>query len=256
MEDLFRNKYRTRSTRLPGWDYANSGYYFVTICTKNREELFEEIVGDKIILNRIGKIVFYEWQKIPMVRKNMILDEFIVMPNHIHGIIIIDNGELNLFEGINQFFKNKTHPVETSRRDSTPIPENYQKEDNIHAHELSVWGVSLPMCQPETPHQENPSKHILPSKTKPTRTSDQSRRDVSTITNWQHNSLGSIINQFKNNSTKRINNKFPKLYFSWQPNFYDRIIRDESGLNNARGYIISNPEKWYRDRNNSVGLGM
>ncbi len=91
MSDKFRDKYRIPSTRLPNWDYSDNGYYFVTICTKDKEEFFGGIVNNKIQLSEIGKIVEKYWLEIPNHFTFVELDEFIIMPNHMHGIVIIKN---------------------------------------------------------------------------------------------------------------------------------------------------------------------
>lgn len=88
---LFKNKYRIKSTRLKFWDYSKDGAYYVTICIKNRECVFGNIVNGKMELSEIGGIIRKYWQEIPKHFGNMILDEFVVMPNHLHGIVIIDN---------------------------------------------------------------------------------------------------------------------------------------------------------------------
>ena len=88
---LFQNKYRIKSTRLKHWDYSSPGAYFVTICTKNREPFFGEIVYGKIKLSQIGKIVKNFWMEIPKHYPNVNLDEFVLMPDHVHGIIVIKN---------------------------------------------------------------------------------------------------------------------------------------------------------------------
>jgi putative transposase len=88
---LYKNKYRTESARCPSWDYTSNGYYFVTICTQNREYFFGDIIANQIELSPIGKIVAEEWQKTPQIRSYVQLDEGIIMPNHLHGIIIIQN---------------------------------------------------------------------------------------------------------------------------------------------------------------------
>ncbi|MEQ8963606.1 MAG: transposase, partial [Coleofasciculus sp. C2-GNP5-27] len=75
--------------RLPGFDYGQSGAYFVTLCTRNKECWFGEIRQNKMHLNQLGKIVAQEWLKTPKIRPETTLDEWIIMPNHIHGIIII-----------------------------------------------------------------------------------------------------------------------------------------------------------------------
>ena len=77
--------------RLPEYDYSREGYYFVTICVKDRKCLFGEVVNGEMVLNEVGKIVDREWNKMSEIRKNVSLDVSVVMPNHIHGIIIIES---------------------------------------------------------------------------------------------------------------------------------------------------------------------
>ena len=78
-----------RSIRLEKYNYSNNGWYFITVCTQNRECLFGNVINGQMILNNIGIIFKKLWNKIPE-RFNMVeLDEFQIMPNHIHGIIII-----------------------------------------------------------------------------------------------------------------------------------------------------------------------
>lgn len=90
-KEVFKNKYRIKSARLDKWDYSRDGYYFVTICTKNQKEYFGKIKGIIMNLSEIGKIVCDELLKTPVVRKNVLLDEWIVMPNHVHVIFEIKN---------------------------------------------------------------------------------------------------------------------------------------------------------------------
>lgn len=78
------------SIRLKGYDYSSCGAYFVTICTQNRELLFGDIVDGKMILNKIGKIVESVWESLPQ-HHPIELDQSQIMPNHIHGIIVIRN---------------------------------------------------------------------------------------------------------------------------------------------------------------------
>lgn len=85
---LFKNKYRIESTRLTGWDYGQAGYYYVTICTKDRVHFFGDVRDVDVILSEIGQIVAEEWLKTEILRSNIRLDEWIIMPNHIHLIII------------------------------------------------------------------------------------------------------------------------------------------------------------------------
>ncbi|MCO6464736.1 MAG: hypothetical protein J5I52_11375, partial [Saprospiraceae bacterium] len=86
--DKFKNKYRIASTRLQHWDYGWNAAYFVTICTKNRICWFGNVADGGMVLSEIGEIAQKCWIEIvehfPFVK----LDAFIVMPNHVHGIII------------------------------------------------------------------------------------------------------------------------------------------------------------------------
>ncbi|MDK2873104.1 MAG: REP-associated tyrosine transposase [Desulfomicrobiaceae bacterium] len=84
--------YHRRSIRLKGYDYTQPGAYFITICTANRECLFGEVVDGKMRLNEIGKIVWDEWLKTAELRPRVVLDAFVVMPNHLHGIIVLVDG--------------------------------------------------------------------------------------------------------------------------------------------------------------------
>jgi len=86
---MISDSHRRRSIRLKGWDYGSLGYYFITICTQNREYLFGNITNGNMALNDIGRIVEKCWQDIPAHFPHADLDEFIVMPNHFHGILVI-----------------------------------------------------------------------------------------------------------------------------------------------------------------------
>ena len=88
---LFKNKYRIESTRLKGWDYRNPGYYFVTICTKHREPYFGRVVNGGMVLSAVGERAAHCWREIPRHHAGVELDEFMIMPNHMHGIVIICN---------------------------------------------------------------------------------------------------------------------------------------------------------------------
>jgi REP element-mobilizing transposase RayT len=83
------NIHHRRSIRLKGYDYSSEGLYFITICCHNKVCLFGHVLNGAMVLNEYGQIAFNEWMKTPEIRPNVELGEFIVMPNHIHGIIRI-----------------------------------------------------------------------------------------------------------------------------------------------------------------------
>lgn len=87
----FRQVYRIDSVRLQEYDYSSQGAYFITICTKNHKYFFGNIVNGKIQLSKIGLFVKQYWLEIPNHFPNVTLDKFVIMPNHIHGILFINN---------------------------------------------------------------------------------------------------------------------------------------------------------------------
>ena len=96
MEKILNRK----KLRLEDFDYSSNGAYFITICTKNRENFFGEIVNDKMVLNKAGGIIEKCWQEIPRHYPNVRLDKFCVMPNHFHGILFLEKENLMRNENI------------------------------------------------------------------------------------------------------------------------------------------------------------
>ncbi len=104
---FFKNKFRIESTRLQGWDYSRVGLYFVTICTREHAYFFGEIVNSEMQLSPIGEIVAEEWQKTPLVRPNVELDTWIIMPNHLHAIVVITHQmPISKPDGVETFRRN------------------------------------------------------------------------------------------------------------------------------------------------------
>jgi REP element-mobilizing transposase RayT len=179
---LGRNR---KLNRLRDYDYSQNGYYFVTICTKNKQEFFGQVKNGEMILNDAGKIAEQCWLDIPVHFPDVELDEFIVMPNHVHGILIIKN------------------------------------DDDVTSVVNGVAGVG------------NKNFCSLP---------------LLWQTKWAK-SISSVIRGFKIGVTKWFRQNHHRE-FSWQKSYHDVIIRDEIMLNTKRQYILENPPRWWRDRNN------
>ena len=98
MSEKYQNRYRIPSARLQNWDYGTDAAYFVTICTKDRECYFGDVMDGTMQLSEMGEIVKTEWIKTFEMRPdmNLIMDEYIIMPNHFHAIIIIGENEYNM----------------------------------------------------------------------------------------------------------------------------------------------------------------
>ena len=88
--NLEKNYFTRKNPRLRDYNYALGGYYFITICTENKKSFFGEIVEDKIQLNEIGKLAYGNIEKLEEIYNTIKIDKFVVMPNHIHMILIID----------------------------------------------------------------------------------------------------------------------------------------------------------------------
>jgi len=97
MDEKFNNKYRVPATRLSSWDYGSNGLYYITICTKDRIQYFGQIVNEPtskkeaiLKMTPIGEVAYNNWKAIPDHYPFIELDEFALMPNHLHGIIFIN----------------------------------------------------------------------------------------------------------------------------------------------------------------------
>ena len=113
-------KHHRRSIRLKEYDYAQPGGYFITIVTYQRECLFGEIVNGEMRLNKFGMVARQQWEKLPKRFPNIELGAFVIMPNHVHGIIqIIEVSRRGTAESTNDF------DIESSRR--APTHEQFQK---------------------------------------------------------------------------------------------------------------------------------
>ena len=123
--DLFNEKYRIKSKRMAGYDYSQLGHYSVTICTKNMIEYFGTVIRGKMILNKYGKIVNEQLKLTELIRDYVLLDEFIVMPNHIHVIVVIN---CNIFD-----YKN----VETRSFASLQCCNEYRNKFGPQSHNLA-----------------------------------------------------------------------------------------------------------------------
>lgn len=87
-EDLYRGRYRIPSARLRGWDYRTAAVYAVTVCTLDRLCCLGEVVDGGMDVSRFGAAVGEEWLRIPSRHPHVCLDEFVVMPDHVHGILV------------------------------------------------------------------------------------------------------------------------------------------------------------------------
>ncbi len=120
-------KHHRRSIRMREFDYSAPGAYFITLCTQNRKCLFGEIMDAEIRLSDMGRMVFDCWRAIPMHYPVVQLDEFTVMPNHVHGIIVIGYSSP---VGVQNF--------EPRLPDDEPRPGNLSIGSNVHRYQKII----------------------------------------------------------------------------------------------------------------------
>jgi REP element-mobilizing transposase RayT len=87
---MFENRYRIESTRLADWDYSSRGWYFVTLCTKDKKCYFGHAVDGQVMLSDADIIAETEMNAVSTHYLNVIIDRFVVMPNHLHAIVVIE----------------------------------------------------------------------------------------------------------------------------------------------------------------------
>ena len=197
--------------RLRNYDYSSEGYYFITICTAQRKCFFGYIENGIMILNDIGKIANEYLLNIPNHFKNALLDEFIVMPNHIHMIL-----------GLNYDIRTRNGESQEDHKSQVRTRNGESQED--HKSQVRTrHGVSQQAGESQKSQITN--KFGKPIK----------------------NSISVIINQYKS-SVKRWCNSNNHEYFKWQPRFHDHIIRNDGEYKRIKQYIINNPSNWKKDK--------
>lgn len=206
---LFRNTYRVESVRLKGYDYSSNGAYFITICTKNMRSYFGRIQDGEMELSPIGQIAYNCWIQLFEAFPNAIMDEFIIMPNHMHGLIII---------------KNEGESTEAIHRVSTKIANNATPPTYTYR------GIPI---DPDDEHL-----FLLPA------LGGITGKDNPMLSN---HSIGKMIRWYKAKCTFAIRNELKKE-FSWHTRFYDHIVRNETDMNRIRTYINNNPANFYKDK--------
>ncbi len=128
-DDLYKNKYRTKSVRLQNWDYSSSGAYFVTICTQNRIHYFGEIIGNKMNYTELGFIAKASWIAMERVFPVIMTNACVIMPNHCHFLFSINN-EKNDYT-VNEYQKMIKNSVSLIINHFKGRVTKYSKKENI-----------------------------------------------------------------------------------------------------------------------------
>jgi len=245
-----------RSIRLKDYDYSQTGIYFITICTQNRECLFGEIANEKMQLNDAGKMIEKWYFELTNKFSDIQCVEHIVMPNHFHFIIHkIDQNKSdkqkmnNPRRGGPMCPPNPYSPIDilpiTNRADTQVCPYNDENEKlNDEKKSMDLKRRGGPMCPPNIcspiPKIENNNENITENKKNVEYTTGST---IPKIVQWfKTMTTNEYIRHVKQNGWKPFNGRL------WQRNYYEHIIRNENELNQIRDYIINNPLKWKLDK--------
>ena len=255
--EKFKDKYRIESARMPGWDYSRGGKYCITICTKNRICCFGDVTDGKMGLNDMGKIANDLWLEIPEHFDDTYLDEHIVMPNHIHGIVVIKRSHKmkNL-----EHLEHSVHSEHSERLECLECLECLERRDAINGVSTYHNGVSTYQFPNQTPSQQqhnnpnNTDNNTYSNGKEPeTKISKKQSGGITGIHNpmLSDDSLGKIIRWFKGRCTYEFGKLGHGEWFSWQARYHDSIIRNDSELHIKRQYIKNNPKNWQNDKYNN-----
>lgn len=258
MTDKFKNKYRISSARLRTWDYRNNGFYFITICTKNRRHFFGEIRNKELYLNDWGMIAYNCWEEIPEHFHNVELGEYVIMPNHVHGIIIINNpdiiDEITKTHEKSDFVETRNVMFQFSKQQNKIRIQNEQKhfrfrnqgKNSVSAIVGSYKSAVTKLINRgnDANRNENRVQNI-----------DMVRNRDNFIYRLRH--LRDRAFPVSKNPMNPMNPPNPEKIktinsnFGWQPRFYDHIIRSYEAYIRISNYIKNNPAKWKKDKFNN-----
>jgi REP element-mobilizing transposase RayT len=230
----YANKYRIESTRLQNWNYGWNAAYYVTICTLGRKHFFGNIHQGDMYLSKVGQFAKNFWHEIPNHFSFVRLGAFVVMPNHIHGIVVIDKPYGFDDDPVSVGAVDTRHClVSTPTAQSAPPP-------------------TTPTTAPPAPTDSIDQKTTenITDPTNPKITQNQSEQNKTPgqkrFQNQGKNTLSSIIGSYKSVVTKNARKIIPG--FGWQSRFHDHIIRDKKAHSNISRYIENNPVNWKDDR--------
>ncbi len=220
--DKFQNKYRIPSHRKPGWDYSCNGMYFITFVTQHRSFCLGEIRSGVMLLSDFGKIVQQEWLKSFEIRCELFLDEYVIMPNHVHAIIILDNDEKT--NNGDCIATNDGKMNDGGTRDGTHVGGT---RDDRDARPCDSTNVNAKKSAPSTNCIRQP-------------------KSISSFVGGFKSTINTKIDDYIDDHELKIT-KYNKNNHFFQPNYHDHIIRDEMEYFRIKNYIIQNPSKWEDD---------
>jgi putative transposase len=216
----FQNKYRIPSARLEKWDYGANGAYFITICTDKMQHYFGEVYEREMQLNELGKLAHDLWQEITNQFPYVELGNFVIMPNHMHGILII-NKSVSVTTQLNNNNNNIDSRLNNNQNIDQRIIDNETVETRLIASVLDPRLIDheIRICSGGIAGGKNPMLN----------------ENISRIIRWYKG---------------RCSFEMRKIHadFKWHSRFYDHIIRNSKSFETIQTYIENNPSKWGEDK--------
>jgi len=229
-KDKFQEKYRIDSARAKWHDY-DDGYYFVTICTQNRECFFGTIINNEMILSETGEYANQQLLTFSEHNKFVEILSYVVMPNHIHLILAIDKTKLSHKKRDNPIIPPVETFHETSHQAGASQTNNFRNAETLGVVETS--GMK------ETFH---PVERFSPVETFHETSLQRERTEQATK---QQSWLSVAIRLFKQSVTRFANQN--GILFGWQERFHDHIIRNQKEMDYITEYIENNVKNWNED---------
>jgi len=232
------NIHHRRSIRLKGYDYSQAGAYFITICCKDRKCRFGKIVvGASVMeLNECGQIAYDEWLKLSERFSNFELDVFQIMPNHMHGIIVLND------------IVGATLAVVQNAVVQNAVAQNTVAQNAVVQNAV-VQNAVVQNAVVQNAVVQNAVAQNVPNGIIALNDVGATARVAPTTTNA---TIGDIVGAYKSlvangclDIYKTKNETMGKL---WQRNYYEHIIRNEQSYQTISDYIINNPAKWKDDK--------
>jgi REP element-mobilizing transposase RayT len=230
-----------KSIRLNDYDYSQVGFYFVTICCQHRACLFGGIVDDEMILNDAGKMVANEWLKLKIRFKNIELQEYVVMPNHFHGIVEIVGATLVVAQNNATTYNVMGNIRKGQPQGIAPTDKTIAHTDKTIAHSdktVAHMDKTVAHTDKTVAHTDKTVAHT--DKTIPH--TDKTIGDM--VGAFESITTVEYIRCVKNNHWQPFDGKL------WQRNFWEHIIRNENEYRRITQYILDNPKKWAMDKLN------
>ena len=243
-------KHHRRSIRLKGYDYSQSGSYFITICTQNHRNLFGDIQNEKMILNDAGRMVDKQWCELPERFLNIRLRDYIVMPNHFHAILEIVGATLVVAP--NNIAPNGVAPNGVAPNGVAPngVAPNGVAPNGVAPNNIALNGVAPNGVAPNgvAPNGVAPNGVVQNNQGQP---QGIAPTEPSMVT------VGDMVGAFQSIVTVeyiRGVREYNWRYFNgklWQRNYWEHIIRNEKEFMRISQYIINNPANWKADKLNN-----